>query len=77
MEFMLNNLPIIFGEITSGIPDMTAFLAELTSAITPTQVLTMLGSVIGVGMGFVLMWFGARKAVSIFSKAVQKGKIGV
>ncbi len=47
----------------------------LTSAITPTQIITILAAVIGCGMAFVLMWFGVRKAISIFKKAVMKGKI--
>lgn len=54
-------------------PLMTA----LTGSITPAQIIAVLASIIGVGMGFVLMWFGARKLVSIFKKAVTKGKISV
>lgn len=47
----------------------------LTSAITPAQIVAILAGVIGVGMTFVLMWFGVRKLISIFRKAVTKGKI--
>lgn len=47
----------------------------LTSAITPGQIVAILAGVIGVGMTFVLMWFGVRKLISIFRKAVTKGKI--
>ena len=49
----------------------------LVASITPAQIITVLASIIGVGMTFVLMWFGARKLVSIFKKAVTKGKISV
>lgn len=49
----------------------------LTSAITPAQIVTVLASIVGVGMTFVLMWFGVRKLISIFRKAVTKGKISV
>jgi len=49
----------------------------LTSAITPAQIVTIIAAVIGVGMTFVFMWFGVRKLVSIFKKAVTKGKISV
>ena len=55
--------------------DLTSFVTSLTGSITPTQILTILGSVIGVGMTFVLMWFGARKLKQIFVSAVTKGKI--
>lgn len=49
----------------------------ITTAVTPAQVLAILSSVIGVGMGFVLMWFGAKKIVRIFSRAFQNGKISL
>lgn len=65
--------------------DVMATMAEtikplmdaLVASITPGQIITVLASIIGVGMTFVLMWFGARKLVSIFKKAVTKGKISV
>jgi len=49
----------------------------LVASITPGQIVTVLAAIIGVGMTFVLMWFGVRKLVSIFRKAVTKGKISV
>lgn len=61
--------------------DMSNILAPLQTAlvasITPAQIITVLAAMIGVGMTFVLMWFGVRKLVSIFKKAVTKGKISV
>ena len=47
----------------------------LTASITPAQIVAVLAGIIGVGMTFVLMWFGVRKLISIFRKAVTKGKI--
>lgn len=52
-------------------------MSALSGSITPAQIIAVLASIIGVGMTFVLMWFGARKLVSIFKKAVTKGKISV
>ena len=49
----------------------------VTGAITPGQIVAILAGVVGVGMTFVLMWFGVRKLISIFKKAVTKGKISV
>ena len=57
--------------------DFSSFITALTASITPAQILTVLGSVIGVGMGFVLMWFGVRKAVQLFTNAMARGKIRV
>ena len=49
----------------------------LVASITPVQIVAILAGIIGVGMTFVLMWFGVRKLISIFKKAVTKGKISV
>ena len=49
----------------------------LVASITPAQLVAILAGIIGVGMTFVLMWFGVRKLISIFRKAVTKGKISV
>ena len=62
-----------------GAPDITQVVAPLKDAlvasITPTQLVAILAGIIGVGMTFVLMWFGVRKLISIFKTAVTKGKI--
>lgn len=47
----------------------------LVASITPAQLITILAAIVGVGMTFVLMWFGARKLKQIFVSAVTKGKI--
>lgn len=56
---------------------ITPLMTALTDSITPGQIIAVLAAIIGVGMTFVLMWFGARKLVSIFKKAVTRGKISV
>lgn len=57
--------------------DFTAFIAALTGSITVTQVLSVLGAVVGVGMSFFLMWLGVRKAVRAFTSAVASGRISL
>ena len=57
--------------------DFSGFITALTSSITVTQVLTVLGSVVGVGMTFFLMWLGVRKAVKSFTSAVSSGRIRI
>lgn len=56
-------------------PDFSGLISALQTAITPAQLLTILGTVIGVGMTFVLMWFGVRKIIKIFTTALEKGKL--
>ena len=62
-------------EETAAAIDFTDFITALTGSITTTQVLTVLASVVGVGMGFFLMWLGVRKAVNVFTSAVASGRI--
>ena len=57
--------------------DFSAFITALTGSITPAQVLTVLASVVGVGMAFFLMWLGVRKATRAFTSAVASGRIRI
>ena len=57
--------------------DFTSYITALTANITPAQVLTVLGSVVGVGMVFFLMWLGVRKATRGFTTAVATGRIRI
>lgn len=56
-------------------PDFSGLISALQAAITPAQLLTILGTVIGVGMTFVLMWFGVRKIIKVFTTALERGKL--
>ena len=75
------NNSIISNVVEGGVDmaNMTEVIQPLSEAliasITPAQIVTVLAGIIGVGMTFVLMWFGVRKLISIFRKAVTKGKI--
>lgn len=57
--------------------DFTTYLDKLTSSISTVDVLTVLGAVVGVGMGFFLMWLGVRKATTAFTSAVATGRIRI
>ena len=59
----------------TNVVDFSAFIEALTGSITTAEVLTVLASVVGVGMGFFLMWLGVRKAIGAFTSAVRSGKI--
>ena len=70
-------MPILLAEVGSVAEqvDLSSLVTAITGSITPADIITILGSVIGVGMGFVLMWFGTRKVISLFSTALKSGKI--
>ena len=64
------------GYCASGdIPDLTPIMTALTSAITPASLISMIASVIGYAMPFVLMWFGYRFLKRTFTKAVLAGRL--
>lgn len=65
---------LLLGDAVASV-DFTDFISALTGSITVTQVLAVLGSVVGVGMGFFLMWLGVRKATRGFTSAVASGRI--
>lgn len=60
------------GEVTV---DLSSFITSLTGSIKPSDIITVLASVVGVGMAFFLMWLGIRKAIGAFTSAVRSGKI--
>lgn len=65
----------LLGDGATSTIDFSAFITALTASITVTQVLTVLASVVGVGMTFFLMWLGVRKATRAFTSAVASGRI--
>lgn len=65
----------LLDDVVATTPDFSGLITALQTAITPAQLLTILASVVGVGMGFLLMWFGVRKIVKIFTSALQRGKL--
>lgn len=57
--------------------DFDPVIIALTSAVTPTQIITLLAGLIAFGIVYVFMWFGVRKVVKIFRSAVMGGRITV
>ena len=57
--------------------DFSPIITALTTTITPADIIIILASIVGVGLLFVLMWFGVRKLMKIFSNAVTKGRMTI
>lgn len=57
--------------------DFSPVITALTSAVTPTQIITLIAGLIAFGIVYVFMWFGIRKIVKIFRSAVMGGRITV
>ena len=62
---------------TENAIDFSSYITALTGSISAADVLTVLASVVGVGMTFFLMWLGVRKATRGFTSAVATGHIRI
>lgn len=60
-------------EITTA---LTSVSTELTKQINPATVASVIGLVIGGGIGLYLTWFGIRKLIAV-SKNALRGKLKV
>ena len=77
MNMIMALVPLAEEAGGATIPDLTPFITAMTGSLTPEMLLTVLASIIGVGMGFVLAWFGVRKSKQMFQSAVFKGRLNV
>lgn len=78
MKTIMALIPLAVDEAGGAtIPDLSGFITALTGSLTPESMLTVLATIAGVGMGFVLMWFGVRKAKGMFESAVFRGKLKI
>lgn len=57
--------------------DFTPIINALTSAVTTSNIISLLASIVAFGIPFVFMWFGIRKVIKIFRNAVMGGSIVV
>lgn len=55
--------------------DISGLITAMSGSVGPGDVVTMIGAIVAAGMGFVLVWFGARKGVKAFQDALRTGKI--
>ena len=57
--------------------DFAPIITALTSAVTTSDIVSLLASIVAFGIPFVFMWFGIRKVIKIFRSAVMGGSIVV
>lgn len=66
--------------VSSGAEAVSAIqtvFTNVTGTINISNVVAILGIVVGACVGLVLMWFGIRKVIKIIMGAFRKGKISV
>lgn len=57
--------------------DFSSLTTALQSAMSTGEILSLVGTVVGASVGFVLAWFGARKIVKSVVSAFKGGKIRI
>ena len=79
---MLSFVPMVFA-LSSGSssPSVTSttwadVITDVTTQFSITQVVGVMSSIVVAGIGFVFLWWGARKAYRAIMSAVRRGKTG-
>lgn len=62
---------------TEAVSAVQTVFSNVTGTINISNVVSILGIVVGACVGLVLMWFGIRKVIKIIMGAFRKGKISV
>lgn len=80
---MLSFVPMVFALSSggSGSSSVTAttwadVITDVTTQFSITQVVGVMSSIVVAGIGFVFLWWGARKAYRAIMSAVRRGKTG-
>lgn len=66
-------LAMLEGE-TVGTLDFSGLISALTGAVSAQQIITVMASIVGAGIGIYLAYTFGRKGVSAFLRAVKGGK---
>lgn len=59
-----------------SVSDWASVITDVTSQFSVTQIVGVMSSIVVGGIGFVFLWWGARKAYRAIMSAVRKGKTG-
>lgn len=67
----------VFASGGSTTADFTPITSALTSSLNVAQIVAVIASGLGIGVGFFVMWWGARKLISVVQKSFKSGKISI
>lgn len=57
--------------------DLSSIVTAITSQFSVSTIVAVIAGIVGASIGFVFLWWGARKAYSKITKAAKRGKGGV
>lgn len=58
------------------VADWSKLITDVTSQFSIAEIVAVMSAIIVAGIGFVFLWWGARKAYKALMSAVRKGKTG-
>lgn len=64
------------GSTTVSASDWAQVITDVTSQFSITQIVSVMSAIVVAGIGFVFLWWGARKAYRAIMSAVRRGKTG-
>lgn len=68
---------LLSGSTTTVTPsDWATVITDVTAQFSISQIVAVMSAIIVAGIGFVFLWWGARKAFRAIMSAVRKGKTG-
>lgn len=56
--------------------DWSKLISDVTAQFSISEIVTVMSTIIVAGIGFVFLWWGARKAYRALMSAVRRGKTG-
>ena len=56
--------------------DWAKLITDVTAQFSVSTIVNVMSSIVVAGIGFVFLWWGARKAYRALMKAVTKGRTG-
>lgn len=56
--------------------DWSKLITDVTSQFSVSTIVSVMSTIIVAGIGFVFLWWGARKAYRALMSAVRKGRTG-
>lgn len=56
--------------------DWAKVITDVTAQFSVSEIVTVMSTIVVAGIGFVFLWWGARKAYRALMSAVRRGKTG-
>lgn len=61
---------------TVTVSDWATVITDVTAQFSVTSIVSVMSAIVVAGIGFVFLWWGARKAYRAIMSAVRRGRTG-